>query len=89
MIAFSRTAVTVHESSLRVVEIGVREPAGDRAATVRRIYGAGVNLIDVGSLVRGAPPLYSPRDNLDLSRGYFMRYVNSRGFTTGEKTAGS
>ena len=49
--------MTVHECSLRVVENGVGEHAGDRAATVRRIYGAGANLIDVGSLVRDGPPL--------------------------------
>ncbi len=33
------------------------------------------------------PPLSVPRDNLDVSRGYFLRYANLRGFTTGKKTA--
>ncbi len=39
------------------MENGVREHASGRAATIRPVYGAGANLIDVGSLVRGAPPI--------------------------------
>ncbi len=44
-------------------------------------------LISRRSLVRVQPPLSVPRDDLDVSRGYFMRYVNLRGFITGKKTA--
>ena len=50
-------AVTVHECNPRVEENGVREHAGDRAATVRPVYGAGVNLIDVGGTIEACAKL--------------------------------
>ena len=48
-----------------------------------------MGLITRRSLVRVQPPLSVPRDNLGASRGYFMAYVNSRGFIAGENTVGS
>ncbi len=52
---------------------GVREHASDRAATVRPIYGAGVNLIDVGSLVRGAPPIRRRGSDLGIDLSSFLQ----------------